>query len=57
MIPLLVYIVILGLIYWAVSLLPVPPPFPTIIKVIFIFIAVLAILQFFGINTGLPSIR
>lgn len=57
MVSLLIFIVVLGLIYWAISLIPLPAPFPTIIQVLFIIIAVLAILQFFGFSTGLPTVR
>lgn len=54
LVSLIVFIVILGLIYWLVSLIPLPTPFPTIVKVIFIIIAVLYILQTLGIyNSGL----
>lgn len=56
MISLLITIVVLGLLYWAVSLIPLPDPFPTIIRVIFIIIAVLYILNAFGV-TGLPLIK
>ena len=57
MIELLVFIVILGLCYWAVSLIPLPAPFPTIVQIIFIIIAVVALLNVFGFSTGLPTIR
>jgi len=57
MIELIVAIVILGLIYWAVSLIPLPDPFPTIVKILFIIVAVLYVLQAFGLGVGLPSIR
>lgn len=49
-------IVILGLIYWAVSLIPLPEPFPQIIRVLFIIIAVIYILSLFGVNVGLPLV-
>jgi hypothetical protein len=57
MISLIKAIVILGLIYWAVSLIPLPDPFPTIVKILFIIAAVVIVLQAFGISTGLPQIR
>lgn len=56
MISLIISIVILGLVYWAVSFIPLPEPFPVIVKVLFIIIAVLLILSAFGIG-GLPSLR
>lgn len=53
-ISLIVFVVVLGLIYWLVSLIPLPDPFPTIVKVLFILIAVLYILQMFGVfNSGI----
>lgn len=57
MISLIVTIVILGLIYWAVSLIPLPDPFPIIVRILFIIIAVVYILNFFGVSTGLPALR
>ena len=55
MIELLAFIIVLGLIYWAVSLIPLPAPFPTIVQIIFILIAVVALLNFLGVHTGIPS--
>lgn len=54
LISLIGFIIVLGLVYWLVSLIPLPAPFPTIVKVLFIIIAVLYILQAFGVlNTGI----
>lgn len=54
LISLIVFLVILGLVYWLVSLIPLPAPFGTIIKVIFIIIAILYVLQALGIyNSGI----
>lgn len=57
MIELIIALVLIGLIYWAVSLIPLPEPFPLIIRVLFIIIAVIYLLNAFGVATGLPSIR
>lgn len=55
---LIVYLIILGLIYWLVSFLPLPDPFSTIVRVLFIILAVLAVLAAFGvIGGGLPRLR
>lgn len=54
-VSLIVSLIVLGLLYWLVSLIPIPSPFPEIIKVIFIILAVLVVLQAFGfapIGTG-----
>lgn len=54
LISLIGFIIVLGLVYWLVSLIPLPAPFPTIVKVLFIIIAVLYILHAFGVlNTGI----
>lgn len=52
-IGLLVTLVVLGLIFYCIELIPMAAPFPTIIRVVAIIIALLIVLQFFGIlNTG-----
>lgn len=56
MISLIITIVVLGLIYWVVSLIPLPDPFPMIVKVLFIIIAVLILLSALGVHTGLPNL-
>ena len=59
-ITLIVWLVIIGLLYWLVSLIPLPHPFPVIIQVAFILLAVLAVLSAFGIvggGLGLPHVR
>jgi uncharacterized protein (DUF697 family) len=45
MIGLLVLCVIVGLVVWLLSLLPIPAPFSTIILVVGILIVVVAVLQ------------
>lgn len=56
MVNLIVEILVLGLVYWLVSLLPIPAPFNMIVKVVFVIIAILLILSAFGIYNGI-SIR
>lgn len=53
MVTLIVTLVILGLLFWLLTLLPLPDPFPTILKVVFILIAIYVVLGAFGI---LPAI-
>ena len=48
MISLVVWIIVLGLLYWLTTLLPLPEPFPLIVKVLFVIIAILALLSFAG---------
>ena len=55
---LIVYLIVLGLIYWLISFLPLPDPFASIIRVLFVILAVLAVLSAFGIiGGGLPRLR
>ena len=57
-ITLIVYLIVLGLLYWLVSLIPLPDPFGQIVRVLFIILAVLVVLSAFGfISGGLPHIR
>lgn len=52
-IGLLITLVILGLIFYCIELIPMAAPFPTIVRVLAIIIALLIVLQFFGIvGTG-----
>lgn len=58
MISLLIYIAILGLIAWAiVYFIPMPPKFATAIYVLAGIIALLLVLQAFGLMTGAPRLR
>jgi hypothetical protein len=51
MLSLLLLAVVVGLIVWLLSLLPIPAPFQTVILVIGILIVVVAALQaLFGVN-------
>lgn len=55
MISLLVTIVVLGLVYWLLTLLPLPDPFGVILKVVFVLIAIWVILGAFGLVSS-PSL-
>jgi hypothetical protein len=52
LITLIVEVVVIGLIWWCTTLLPLPEPVPVILKVIFIIILLLVVLQAFGILGG-----
>ena len=57
-ITLIVYLIVLGLLYYLVSLIPLPHPFGQIVQVLFILLAILVVLSAFGIiSGGLPHIR
>lgn len=50
---LIFFIVLLGLLWWVTTLLPLPAPFPTIIQLLFVILAVLALLSaLFGFSIG-----
>lgn len=52
---LIISLIALGLIFYFIEMIPLADPFPRIIKVIAIILAVVLVLQFFGINLGLPN--
>lgn len=54
MISLIVILVVLALVYYCLTLLPIPEPFGVIIKVVFVLVAILEILSAFGIFHGSP---
>lgn len=58
-VSLIIYLVIFGLIWWVVSLLPLPAPVDRIVHVLFIILLVLIILVGVGVIPGqsLPVIR
>ena len=53
---LIILLVILGLIFYFVEMIPLAHPFPQIIKVVAIILGVVLVLQWLGVNTGLPTI-
>lgn len=52
---LIISLIALGLIFYFIEMIPLTDPFSRIIKVIAIILAVVLVLQFFGINLGLPN--
>lgn len=54
LISLLIFVLVLGLIYWVITLIPLPPPFRTVALVIMAIIAIIFLLQFLG---PLPHLR
>jgi len=49
---LIITLIVAGLVYWLITLLPLPSPFPEIIKVIVILVLIVWILQLFGVLGG-----
>jgi hypothetical protein len=58
-VSLIVYLVVFGLIWWLVGMLPLPSPVGQIVRVLFIILLIGIILAAFGIVPGLhlPHIR
>lgn len=55
---LLVTIIILGLIYWVITMLPIPEPFKNIAMVILVVICLLYVLSMlFGMGAPMPVFR
>jgi hypothetical protein len=53
----IIWLVILGLIWWLIGFLPLPAPLGQIIMVLFIILAVLIALSIFGVfNVGVPRL-
>ena len=50
LISLIVWLVVLGLVWYLIGLLPLPAPVNTIITVVFILILILIVLGLFGIG-------
>lgn len=58
-INLIAYLVVFGLIWWLVSMLPLPAPVGKIVQILFIILLIIIILSFAGVipNGQLPRIR
>jgi hypothetical protein len=58
-ISLIIYLVVFGLIWWLVSMLPLPAPVGQIVRVLFIILLIFIVLSVFGIIPGgyLPRIN
>lgn len=56
---LIVWLIILGLIWYLVTLLPIPAPISQIIRVLFLIIVILVVLGAFGLIDGfnLPRVK
>ena len=57
LIGLLVFLIIVGLIYWLITMIPLPPPFPMIIRIVMILIAIIWLASQLGAfgSTGMNS--
>jgi len=52
LVNLIVYLVVFGLIWWLVSLLPLPSPVAQVVRVLFIILLILIVLSVFGVLPG-----
>ena len=57
LITLIVFCIVAGLVYWLLTLLPLPDPFKTIIIVAFILILILVLLGMFFGGIDVPHMR
>lgn len=59
LISLIVTLIVMGLVWWLVQLLPLPHPIGAIVQVLFIILAIVVVLSAFGILPGiaLPHIK
>ena len=57
LISILVVLIVVGIILWLISMIPMDGTIKTIIRVLVIIVVVLWLLQAFGLLSGLGSIR
>lgn len=48
LITLLVYLCILGIIWWAITQIPLPPPFRVVVNVVIAIVAIIMLLSLLG---------
>jgi heme A synthase len=49
LVNLIIWAIVLGLVWWLLSMLPIPPPFQRFIQVLFILICILVLLGSVGV--------
>ena len=57
MITVLFWVIVLGLLAWGVSAIPIPPPFKTVAYVVLILILVIVLFQAFAGYSPIPLRR
>jgi hypothetical protein len=59
LVSLIIYLVVFGLIWWLVGLLPLPAPVAQIVRVCFIILLIMIVLAVFGIipSSYLPRLK
>ena len=54
LISLLIFAIIAGVVWYILTLIPLPPPFNTIVQLVFLLICVLVLLSFLWPMVGVP---
>jgi heme A synthase len=57
LITIIIFAIVAGLLYWLITLLPIPEPFKTIITVCSILVCVLLVLGIFFGAVDVPALR
>ena len=57
LVGLLIFVIVVGLLYWCVTLLPLPQPFKNIALVILILICIIFLLNSLGVVGTAPVVR
>lgn len=57
LVALLLFVIVFGLLYWAVLMLPLPAPFSTAAQAILIIIGVVLLLGVLFGSVSIPSVR
>lgn len=54
---LIIALILLGVVFYFINMIPMAAPIPRIIQVVVCIVAVVLVLQWLGVNTGLPTIN
>jgi hypothetical protein len=58
LLTLLIYLLILAVVYWVITIIPLPAPFKTIALVIFAILVIVVLFNLLtGGSVGLPALR
>jgi len=57
LVSLLILAIVAGLLWWAITMLPLPAPFAQIVRVVFVLIIVLVLLGVLFGNVQVPVLR
>lgn len=54
---LIITLVILGVVFYFIEQIPMVAPMPNIIRAVLVIVAIVLVLQWLGVNTGLPTFQ